>query len=279
MGVQKSDESLIGASLIKTKKLIESGVNVNTVALSGKNALFSQHCSVATAKILIENGIKINHTDSYGENALFSSPPAKMTLLIENNININQLNEDGQNILFLSNVTLNNARLLVKKNIDINNIDRYERNAGYYISDENVFCFLVKSGLDINHTDCSGDSVLFSNISTNIKVRDLLIKKGIDIHHVNYNNENILFHCTDSTENFIFYLNKGVDTTLISKSGYSLEEWLSFKKNGIDFKGKRTIDKDLTEQIHYLKSFKEKNILKEQISSESNSVKRLNKRL
>jgi hypothetical protein len=128
---------------------------------------------------LIENGIKINHVDDYGDNALFSSPPAKMTLLIENNINVNHLNSDHQNILFLSNVTLKNARLLVQKKIDINNIDRYERNAGFYISDENVFCFLVKSGLDIHQTDCSGDSLLFSSITSNSKIRDLLIKKGI----------------------------------------------------------------------------------------------------
>lgn len=279
MGVKKSDESLIGASLIKTKKLIESGVDVNTVALSGKNALFSQHCSVATAKFLIENGIKINHVDMYEQNALFTSPPAKMTLLIENNINVNQLNEDGQNILFLSNVTLKNARLLVQKNIDINNIDRYERNAGFYISDENVFRFLVKSGLDVNHTDCNGDSLLFSKVSCYPEIRDLLIKKGINIHHANYDNENILFHCEDSTENFIFYLNQGVDTTLINKSGYSLEKWLDVQKNKIDYRGNNQMTKNLSDQSHYLKSFKEKNILTKQISSELNEIKKLNKRL
>ncbi|EBH6783893.1 hypothetical protein BSY44_13980 [Salmonella enterica subsp. enterica serovar Paratyphi B] len=188
---QKSQNNTLNLFKIKSpeelKKLLKTGVDINTLSSSNQNALF--HCRYPELiKAMIKAGININHTDEFNRNALFYAPsPETLSVLIENGIDINRTDTLGRNALFYT-PHVESIRLLVKYGININHTDLEGKNVLFYTTSESSARELLYSGVDINHTDNTGSNALFYTFEPD--VRRLLIQRGINVNQRNIYSNN-----------------------------------------------------------------------------------------
>ncbi|MJR82513.1 hypothetical protein DOA24_24255, partial [Salmonella enterica subsp. enterica] len=169
------------------KKLLKTGVDINTLNSSNQNALF--HCRFPELmKAMINAGININHTDTFNRNALFYAHcPETMNVLTENGIDINRTDTLGRNALFYTH-DVESIRLLVKNGVNINHTDLEGKNALFFTSSESSSRELLDSGIDINHTDHMGSNAIFYTFESD--VRRLLIQRGINVNQRNIYSNN-----------------------------------------------------------------------------------------
>jgi len=86
--------------------------------------------------------------------------------------------------------------------IDINEtISEQKINALYYASEEKIN-WLIKNGININHTDSYGQNMLHNST---FPQWEFWIAQGINVHQVDNNGENILFSCPYYKQFMLFY--------------------------------------------------------------------------
>lgn len=212
------------------KKLLKTGVDINTLNSSKQNALFGCRYPELMEEI-INAGININHIDSFNKNALFYAPNSEtINVLIENGIDINHTDTLGGNALFYTN-DAESAQLLVKNGVNINHTDLEDKNALFFAVSESVVSELIGSGIDINHTDNTGRNALFYACEPN--VRRLLIRRGINVNQRDIFNNNAV-NITNITPDLLNdYFAAGLDPDIQDYYGNSLI-FYPFKKSITD---------------------------------------------
>lgn len=206
-------------SSAELKKLLKTGVDINTLNSSNKNALFGCRCP-ELMKEMINAGINVNHTDTFNKNALFyAHSPETINVLTENGIDINHTDTLSGNALFYTN-DAESARLLVKNGININHTDLEGKNALFFAVSESVVSELIGSGIDINHTDNMGRNALF--YAYEINVRRLFIHRGINVNQrdiYGHNSVNIIGIDADLLND---YFAAGLEPDIQDRNGNSL---------------------------------------------------------
>ncbi|EAA7288987.1 hypothetical protein PK15_002658 [Salmonella enterica subsp. enterica] len=201
------------------KRLLKTGVDINTLSSSNQNALF--HCRYPELmKAMINAGININHTDMFNRNALFYAPcPETINALTENGTDINRTDTLGRNALFYTH-DAESVRLLVKNGININHTDLEGKNALFFTSSVSTARELLNSGIDINHTDNMGSNALFYTVKPD--VRRLFIQRDINVNQRNiYSNNAVNITCIDANLLNDFFT-AGLDPDIQDNHGNSL---------------------------------------------------------
>lgn len=220
---QKSQKNTQNLFRIKSpeelKKLLKTGVDINTLSSPNQNALF--HCRYPELmKAMINAGININHTDTFNRNALFYAPsPETMNVLTENGIDINRTDTLGRNALFYTH-DVESIRLLVKNGVNINHTDLEGKNALFFTSSESSSRELLDSGIDINHTDHMGSNALFYTFESD--VRRLLIQRGINVNQRNIYSNNAVNITGINADLLNVFFAAGLDPDIEDHYGNSL---------------------------------------------------------
>lgn len=201
------------------KKLLKTGIDINTLNSSNQNALFG--CRYPELmKAMISSGININQTDILNKNALFYTPsPETLSVLAEHEIDINHTDSLGRNALFYTS-DAESVQLLVKNGISINHSELEDKNALFFATNESSARELIDSGIDINHTDSYGRNALFYVCEAEVK--RLLIKKGINVNQrdiYGHNSINIIGIDADLLD---VYFAAGLDPDIQDRNGNSL---------------------------------------------------------
>ncbi|HFK6955907.1 TPA: hypothetical protein ACG0M5_003365 [Enterobacter hormaechei subsp. steigerwaltii] len=99
--------------------------------------------------------------------------------------------------------------------IDINEIEPIYGNNALWGADEDKTSWLIKHGININHTNGDDFNVLFVTGNTISKIK-ILVEHGIDINHVDRDGFNALFHFNHYPELEItkHLLKIGIDTDM-----------------------------------------------------------------
>lgn len=201
------------------KKVLKTGIDINTLNSSNQNALFG--CRYPELmKAMISSGININQTDILNKNALFYTPsPETLRVLAEHGIDINHTDTLGRNALFYS-CDAKSAGLLIKNGISINHTDLEDKNALFFAVSESLVSELIDSGIDINHTDSMGRNALF--YPCELDIRRLLIQRGINVNRKDiYNNNSVRITSID-VELLNDYFTAGLDPDIQDYYGNSL---------------------------------------------------------
>ena len=246
----------------------------------GKTVLFDavEGGNLNILKDVVNNLDTLNTLDENHQTALFKAVLKDdiniATTLVLNGINVNFLDKDGQNVLF--NAILQGSKniplfeLLIKKNINLNVIDNFNKNImdellkvvdiqknptkeleGKYklITEDKDYIPLallfIENGLEIDKVDETGKTTLqkeienkkFSNV-------EFLLNCGADVNISDENNKNIIY-----TEILKGYSNYKMIDFLVSK-GANLE--------ARDLDEKSVVD-DIVEIIAITKGFKKSN--------------------
>ncbi|MBU9846709.1 ankyrin repeat domain-containing protein [Rahnella ecdela] len=201
------------------KKLLKTGVDINTLNSSNQNALFDCR-SPELMKEMINAGININHIDPFNKNALFYAHcPETIILLTENGIDINHTDTLGRNVLFYTN-DAESVRLLVKNGININHTDPEDKNALFFAVSERSARELIDNGIDINHNDYMGRNALFYACES--EVTRLLIQRGINVNHRDMYNNNAVHITSINADLLNDYFAAGLDPDIQDYYGNSL---------------------------------------------------------
>ncbi|QXA74140.1 ankyrin repeat domain-containing protein [Klebsiella aerogenes] len=201
------------------KKVLKTGIDINTLNSSNQNALFG--CRYPElVKAMISSGININQTDILNKNALFYTPsPETLGVLAEHGIDINHTDTLGRNALFYSCET-KSAGLLIKNGININHTDLEDKNALFFAVSESLVSELIDSGIDINHTDSMGRNALF--YACDLDIRRLLIQRGINVNRRDIYNNNAVRITSIDAELLNDYFAAGLDPNIQDYYGNSL---------------------------------------------------------
>ena len=246
----------------------------------GKTVLFDavEGGNLNILKDVVNNLDTLNTLDIDHQTALFKAVLKDdiniATTLVLNGINVNFLDKDGQNVLFNSilqgskNIPL--IELLIKKNINLNVIDNFNKNImdeilrivdiqknppkeleGKYklITADKDYISLsllfIENGLEIDKVDETGKTTLQKEIENkNFSNVEFLLNCGADVNVSDENNKNIIY-----TEILKGYSNYKMIDFLVSK-GANLE--------ARDLDEKSVID-DIVEIIAITKGFKKSN--------------------
>lgn len=83
-----------------------------------------------------------------------------------------------QKTLFSSNLTLEEAKELIKNGADVNEIDMYGATPLFQVSNIDIARLLIQNNANVNHLlTFSGETPLF--YANNIEIVELLIKYGV----------------------------------------------------------------------------------------------------
>ncbi|EMD1227492.1 hypothetical protein VQH59_004233 [Salmonella enterica] len=205
------------------KAMINAGININHTDTLNKNALFYAH-SPEIINVLTENGIDINHTDTLGRNALFYTSDAEsVQLLVKNGISINPPELEDKNALFFA-TNESSARELIDSGIDINHTDSYERNALFYVCEADVKHLLIKKGINVNQRDIYGhNSINITGIDT--ELLDVYFAAGLDPDIQDRNGNSLIFYPYKKSITDILIKN-GCDINQVNNNGETVFEYI-----------------------------------------------------
>ena len=228
------------------KLLLEKGADINSVNSKGESALIyairlnqdiidinavdSKYNETKIAKLLIQKGADIHVVDSSGKNALLyaieKQLPEIAKLLIEKGADIHS------NHLLINAVIYNQtaiAKLLIKRDIDIDAVNSYGANALMYAIKKQlpeIAKLLIEKGIDIDAVDSFGKNALvyaiqIKNLSIKPKIINLLIENDIDINTVDSKGKNALIYSLEYDEIEIakLLIEKGADIHVVDSSG------------------------------------------------------------
>ena len=125
--------------------------------------------------------IDINELNDDGDNALFSADAKKSEWLIRNGITLNYKNlYNGCNALYTEYEfeSTERTQVLIDAGININNLNKQNENALFYMNKNDSKILLVESGINIMQINAFGLDALHN---ANKDFTEFLIKKGINI--------------------------------------------------------------------------------------------------
>lgn len=210
------------SSFETTKLLVESRANLNDRDIYGNTALIyacKKYDLLPIAKLLIKHNANVHIRNNMNENALinacyynnekiipyllnkkanvnypiFGYTPLIITtnisickMLINAGANINAKDVDGIPLIIKEIKALNipKIKLLIKHNVDLNNVDNFGRTCLFYSTNNKLSKYLIDAGLNPKLQDNNGNNVLMYNILENkdfyfyIKYSDLNVKNN-----------------------------------------------------------------------------------------------------
>lgn len=267
--------ALMEASCIEqTKFFIEKGIEIDAKDKCGNTALMYSLTYEQTA-FLIENGANVNHTNEKGQSVIMMLDLYEQWELLLNNNNINICHSDfyGRSVLLYAD-TIEKGKLLLEKGVDINST----YHGGSILMNTDISAsqidMLINLGADIEIEDPKKQTALFYH--SDIDKIKLLLKAGVDINHRNFEGKTVLI-CADRScylyydENTIkFLIENGADPNIEDDEGntaiFYTRELLSIKilfKSGININHKNndgttvlmTVLEDFDNIIFYNPSF------------------------
>lgn len=193
------------SSFETTKLLVESRANLNHRDIYGNTALM--YCSTSydllpIAKLLIKHNANVHIRNTMNDTALinacyynnekiipyllnkkanvnyptFGHTPLIITtnisickMLINAGANINAKDVDGIPLIIKEIQALNipKIKLLIKHNVDLNNVDKFGQTGLFYSTNNKLSKYLIDSGLNPKIQDNNGNNVLMNNILNN----------------------------------------------------------------------------------------------------------------
>lgn len=286
-----TENALFGAGKKRALYLIEKGIDVHAQNNFCQNTLFHAKSTEVLEK-LIQRGVSINHIDYYGQNALFfCNTPGKINLLIRNGIDTSQRNTDGVNFVYnyYENNKKESADIIktgLKEKIDV--LEEYpektEKNLLFLLEDINLLRkYQTLFTPIVNSINKDQENALF--LSAGFKKSEILISMGIDVNHKNEGGETVLFNRRRSLPEVKALVAAGIDINTKNKKGYNalhnisnihIKEYLIL--SGIDYSQDREEymgNKLLNNAIMKMEITHEKNILSE--FTHENTTQKLNK--
>lgn len=285
-----TENALFGTGKKRALYLIEKGINVHAQNHFCQNTLFHAR-SIEVLEHLIKRGVSVNHIDYYEQNALFfCNTPGKINLLILNGIDTSQRNTDGVNFVYnyYENNKKESADIIktgLKEEIDI--LEEYpqkiEKNLLFVLEDINLLRKYQALFMPIvNSINKNQENALF--LSTGFKKSEILISMGIDVNHKNEDGETVLFSRRRSLPEVKAFVAAGIDINAKNKKGYNalhnisnihIKEFLIL--SGMDYSEYREeymANKLLKNAITKIEIINEKSILSEFIHK--NATQKLN---
>lgn len=220
-----TDNALFYSDEKRALYLIEKGININAQNMSCQNTLFHFQ-SVQMLEKLVNEGLDINHIDAYDENALFyCKAPGKINFLIKKGIDTSLRSTEGIN--FVYNFYENNIKATadiiktgLKEKIDL--LEEYsekeDKNLLFLLQDINLlkkyqtFFMPIVNSINKNH-----ENALFT--SKSLKKTEILIEMGININHKNYAGETVLFRKNITLPEVKLLVTAGIDINAKNERG------------------------------------------------------------
>lgn len=260
-------------------------LNLNIINSMGNNCLFNTNRRNMID--FIDAGIDVNCINHAGDNVLTHKGRDYNIIerLIEKGINIHNVNHSGKNVLFNYGLNIFSLKLLAQKGVNFSQQDNEGNNCLKYHLHKSKFSFLISQGLDINHQNHEGNSLIFE-LTTGIEPEmfDIFcdyIKDGCDLGIINKKGNNVFMHKLEDALKrkredrytdirSLIYLGEREDFVslnrcFMSKIDIMLEELISYEQN----------KERLIGIFNIVKSISEKERLKEDIKI--SGIKRINR--
>lgn len=260
-------------------------LDLNILDYKGNSCLFNTN--IRNMIDLIDAGIDVNCINHAGDNVLTHKGRDYNIIerLIEKGINIHNVNHSGKNVLFNYGLNIFSLKLLAQKGVNFLQQDNEGNNCCKYHLHKSTFSFLISQGLDINHQNHEGNSLIFE-LTTGIEPEmfDIFcdyIKDGCDLGIINKKGNNVFMHKLEhalkrkredryTDIRSLIYLGEREDFVSLNKSFMSkidimLEELISYEQN----------KERLIGILNIVKSISEKERLKEDIKI--SGIKRINR--
>lgn len=246
-------DAVEGGNVNIVKELVNHMENINVVDENNETALFKAVLKENTkiAETLILFGMNLDSLDNYKRNVLFNTILQGnknidiLKLMIKKGININQIDINGGNIIDEILYILDLQRQTAKELLQLEgNYSLIEKDISYL----ELTKIIIESGLDINKTDKDGLPILAKEVEKkDYENIVFLINCGADINTKNKNGKSILFN-----------------EVIKGNSNYKMINFLV--KNGADIElrdsEEKTIIDDLAEIILIQKGFKKEDLEK-----------------
>lgn len=190
----QSVASLVSAagkgSLAQLKRLLDEGVDVNSMNLDGRRAISTaaENNQGAAASLLIQRGVDLNLLDTTGESALWWASrygyEELVRLLLSNGASLSIADCDGLTPLFAASHKghANVVDMLLKRGSDPNTSASYGKTPLLFAAADghvSVVKALIKVGADVNFTSPQGETALsLANVNGHQAVVDLLEEHG-----------------------------------------------------------------------------------------------------
>jgi len=246
-------DAVEGGNVNIVKELVNHMENINVVDENNETPLFKAVLKENTkiAETLILFGMNLDSLDNYKRNVLFNTILQGnknidiLKLMIKKGININQIDINGGNIIDEILYILDLQRQTAKELLQLEgNYSLIEKDMSYL----ELTKIIIESGLDINKIDKDGLPILAKEVEKkNYENIVFLINCGADINTKNINGKSILFN-----------------EVIKGNSNYKMINFLV--KNGADIElrdsEEKTIIDDLAEIILIQKGFKKEDLEK-----------------
>ena len=246
-------DAVEGGNVNIVKELVNHMENINVVDENNETPLFKAVLKENTkiAETLILFGMNLDSLDNYKRNVLFNTILQGnknidiLKLMIKKGININQIDINGGNIIDEILYILDLQRQTAKELLQLEgNYSLIEKDMSYL----ELTKIIIENGLDINRIDKDGLPILAKEVEKkNYENIVFLINCGADINTKNINGKSILFN-----------------EVIKGNSNYKMINFLV--KNGADIElrdsEEKTIIDDLAEIILIQKGFKKEDLEK-----------------
>ncbi|WP_121628139.1 ankyrin repeat domain-containing protein [Poseidonibacter antarcticus] len=246
-------DAVEGGNVNIVKELVNHMENINVVDENNETPLFKAVLKENTkiAETLILFGMNLDSLDNYKRNVLFNTILQGnknidiLKLMIKKGININQIDINGDNIIDEILYILDLQRQTVKELLQLEgNYSLIKKDMSYL----ELTKIIIENGLDINKIDKDGLPILAKEVEKkNYENIVFLINCGADINTKNINGKSILFN-----------------EVIKGNSNYKMINFLV--KNGADIElrdsEEKTIIDDLAEIILIQKGFKKEDLEK-----------------
>lgn len=232
-------------NIVKVKKYIANGVDINGVDEKGRNYLFyfASKKNFSAIKVLIDLGINMYKEDKSGKTILSEACEKydfmMIKFLLDNGFDANRKNSEGRTVLH-DTVLLGNDKvfqILLNYNLDFDIKDNNGKNVLFdAIENGNLETLkkVIDNVKDINAVDKNGQTALFEAVlKDDLRLALALINIGIDVNIIDKNGQNVLYNT----------ILQGMKNEILLKH---------LAKRGVDFNICDSREKTILDEIFYI---------------------------
>ena len=193
---------------VKINKIYKSGLTLDWV--NDKSQSYLHLCAAqnkpSSIQWLLKHKIDVDLKTIHGQTPLFyavqNGSLESTELLISKSADIHVVDNDKRTVLqeAVYNNQIEVTKLLLKYPNDVNSIDEKGKTVLFdalgTLNKRMILQILNISGLDLNHKDLNGNTILFhDSVNVDSSIVELLIEKGIDVSITNNDGLDYIFYC------------------------------------------------------------------------------------